>query len=73
MNDEFMIAHNLIATDARQREDNEDKILSSFKDIMKKVKDELDSEKNKREHFEENIFNILEETCNKLASNMYEN
>lgn len=73
MNDEFMKAHNLIATDARQREDNEDKILSSFKDIMKKVKDELDSEKNKREHFEENIFNILEETCNKLASNMYEN
>ena len=73
MNDEFMKAHNLIANDTRQREENEDKILMALKDIMKKVKEELENEKVKREEFEENIFNILEETCNKLASNVAEN
>ena len=59
MNDEFMKAHNLIANDTRQREENEDKILSALKDIMKKVKEELENEKIKREDFEENIFNIF--------------
>jgi len=73
MNDEFMKAHNLIANDTRQREENEDKILMALKDIMKKVKEELENEKTKREDFEENIFNILEETCNKLANNVSEN
>jgi len=36
------------------------------------VKEELENEKSKREDFEENIFNILEETCNKLANNYEE-
>lgn len=73
MNDEFLKVHNLVSNEGRQREENEDKILLALKDIMKKVKEELESERVKREDFEENIFNILEETCNKLASNMADN
>jgi hypothetical protein len=35
---------------------------------MLKVKEEFGKERQQREEFEENIFNLLEETCTRLAS-----
>jgi hypothetical protein len=35
--------------------------------MMLKVRDELKKEKGEREEFEENIFNVLEDTCLRLA------
>ena len=35
---------------------------------MNKVKGEFNKEKKQREEFEENVFSLIEETCNKLAN-----
>ena len=36
---------------------------------MQKIKSEFNKERKQREDFEENIFNLLEETCEKLSLN----
>ena len=37
-------------------------------DIQSRVKDQLEKERKHRDNFEENIFSILEDTCNKLIN-----
>ena len=39
---------------------------------MEKVKNEFAKEKKQREEFEENVFNLIEDTCTKLASSTLE-
>ena len=40
---------------------------------MDKVKGEFNKEKKQREEFEENVFNLIEDTCTKLANNTMDN
>ena len=55
----------------------EDYIMNSFvknlEEIMEKVKNEFNKEKKQREDFEENVFNLIEETCTKLATSNLDN
>ena len=37
-----------------------------LKDVVNRVKNELEDERKNREYAEENLLNLLEETCNKL-------
>jgi hypothetical protein len=39
-----------------------------MKDVVTRVKNELDNEKKLREETEENLLNLIEDTCNKLST-----
>jgi hypothetical protein len=41
-------------------------MLEMLKEIISKVKEQISIERNERERNEENLVNLLEETCNKL-------
>jgi hypothetical protein len=43
-------------------------MLEMLKEIISKVKDQINVERNEREKTEETLVNLLEETCNKLNS-----
>lgn len=49
--------------------ESEHEITNSLKQIMVKVRNEFNSEKQKRELFEENILRLLEETTLQIAKN----
>ena len=42
-------------------------------EIMEKVKNEFSKETKQREDFEENVFNLIEDTCTKLATSNLDN
>lgn len=41
-------------------------MIEMFKDMINKIKAEIDTEKNEREQAEEALLSLLEETCAKL-------
>lgn len=41
-------------------------MLEMLKEIISKVKEQIGQERYEREHTEETLVNLLEETCNKL-------
>lgn len=51
-----------------KKDECENTYESTLKDIFTRLKAQLQTEQNQRISFEENIFEILEDTCNKLLS-----
>jgi hypothetical protein len=49
------------------REDNQSDIFNSIKQINVYVRTQLNNQREERETFEENIFNILEDTTKQLS------
>jgi hypothetical protein len=43
-------------------------MLEMLKEIIGKVKEQISQERYEREHTEETLVNLLEETCNKLTA-----
>ena len=56
----------------KKREESENAFVHNLEEIMEKVKNEFAKEKKQREEFEENVFNLIEDTCTKLASSNLE-
>jgi hypothetical protein len=57
-----------MANEKKAREETEEAILEMLKDMVSKIKIEIDSEKKDREENEETLLSLLEDTCNKLNS-----
>lgn len=58
----------IMANEKKAREETEEAILEMLKDMVNKIKLEIDSEKKDREENEETLLSLLEDTCNKLNS-----
>lgn len=56
----------LIQQEKKSREDTEEAILELLRDMVNKIKGELEGEKKERESSEETLLSLLEETCTKL-------
>jgi hypothetical protein len=50
-----------------KKEELKGTLSATLEDIVKRIKTQIEKEKKCRVQFEENIFSILEETCNKLS------
>jgi len=50
----------------KAREETEETMIEMFKDMINKIKGEIDTEKSEREQAEEALLSLLEETCAKL-------
>ena len=72
MNQQFGEVHNLIEEERKKREESENSFVKNLEEIMDNVKGEFNKEKKQREEFEENVFNLIEDTCTKLASSNLE-
>ena len=59
--------------DSNVFEYGENSFVKNLEEIMEKVKNEFNKEKKQREDFEENVFNLIEETCTKLATSNLDN
>ena len=57
-----------ISTQKLAREENEQAIFDMLKDVVERVKKEIEQEKNDRLETEESLLSLLEETCTKLNS-----
>ena len=69
MNNEFGKIQELIENESSKRIETENTFVQTISEVMQRIKEELNKEKDKREDFEENIFTLLEETCTKLTNN----
>lgn len=52
-----------------QNEETQELMLANIKELILSLKKDLDNEITERETTEENLLNLLEETCNKLCQN----
>lgn len=50
----------------RGREETEETMIEMFKEMISKIKGEIENEKGEREQAEEALLTLLEETCAKL-------
>ena len=50
----------------KNREEAEQNIYETLREVVTKVKGEIDVEKRSRESSEEQLLSLLEETCNKI-------
>lgn len=50
----------------RSREENEQAIFDMLRDVIERVKKEIDHERKEREDTEETLLNLLEDACSKL-------
>jgi len=69
MNNEFGKIQELIENESSKRIETENTFVQTISEVMQRIKEEFNKEKDKREDFEENIFTLLEETCTKLTNN----
>ena len=72
MNQQFIEVHELIENEKKKREESENAFVQNLGEIMEKVKSEFAKEKKQREEFEENVFNLIEDTLIKLVSSNLE-
>ena len=72
MNQQFIEVHELIENEKKKREESENAFVQNLGEIMEKVKAEFAKEKKQREEFEENVFNLIEDTLIKLVSSNLE-
>lgn len=72
VNDEFTKINESLNELKTKNEESRNIYNDTLVDIRKKVKDQLNNEQSKRKDFEENIFSILEDTCNKLVEANYD-
>jgi len=56
----------IINIEKKAREETEEAILEMLRDMVNKIKIEIDNEKKDREENEETLLSLLEDTCNKL-------
>lgn len=56
----------LIQQEKKSREETEESILELLRDMVNRIKSELENEKKERESSEETLLSLLEETCTKL-------
>lgn len=52
----------------KTREESEAAIYEMLRDLVSRVKSEIEAEKKDRESSEENLLNLIEELCNKLSA-----
>jgi len=57
----------------RINEQNENVYINKIKEMNNWITDNFRKEKRKRENFQENVMNILKETCQKLSDDFYKN
>lgn len=57
-----------IQLEKKCREETEESILELLRDMVNRIKGELEAEKKERESSEETLLSLLEETCTKLNS-----
>lgn len=50
----------------KSREETEESILELLRDMVGRIKNEIECEKKERESSEETLLSLLEETCTKL-------
>jgi hypothetical protein len=55
-----------VEEEKRAREETEETMIEMFKEMISKIKGEIDVEKSEREQAEEALLSLLEETCAKL-------
>ena len=55
-----------IQMEKKAREETEESILELLRDMVNRIKAELENEKKERESSEETLLSLLEETCTKL-------
>lgn len=56
----------VLQIEKKSREETEESILELLRDMVGRIKNELESEKKERESSEETLLSLLEETCTKL-------
>lgn len=66
INEESQKVVDLIHQEKKSREDTEESILELLRDMVNRIKSELEHEKKERESSEETLLSLLEETCTKL-------
>ena len=52
------------------REENEQAMFDMLRDIVERIKRELENERKERENAEETLMSLLEDTCSKLYTVM---
>jgi len=55
-----------VSNETKAREEAEEAILEMLKDMVGKIKTEIETEKKDREENSETLLGLLEDTCNKL-------
>jgi hypothetical protein len=58
-----------VSSERESREANEETMIETFKEMICKIKGEIDAERTKREESDESLLHLLEDTCTKLAVN----
>ena len=64
---EFGIINEKIKAETQGAEKNQEELKKNCDELVNKIEDEFKKQKKQREEFEENIFDLIEETCAKLA------
>ena len=57
-----------MATEKVSREANEETMIETFKEMICKIKSELEAERSQREEADETLLKLLEETCTKITN-----
>jgi hypothetical protein len=57
-----------VATEKVSREANEETMIETFKEMICKIKSELEAERSQREEADETLLKLLEETCTKITN-----
>ena len=57
-----------MATEKVSREANEETMIETFKEMICKIKSELEAERSPREEADETLLKLLEETCTKITN-----
>ena len=60
--------NNLLNVESKNREETEQAIYDMLRDVVGRVKTEMEQERNNREATEENLLSLLEDTINKINS-----
>ena len=66
--EEFQSHYSEISGMKKQSEDTEETLIEMLKEMMNRIKAEIEKERKDREATEENLLTLLEETCTKLNS-----
>lgn len=56
-----------MATERTSREETEESILELLRDMVARIKNEIESERRERETSEEQLLGLLEDTCSRLT------
>jgi hypothetical protein len=57
-----------VVTEKVSREANEETMIETFKEMICKIKSELEAERSQREEADETLLKLLEETCTKITN-----